>query len=157
MNETLRDNPRILTYAFLTLPYHVRINIVRDLGLVKGKAPLSQEDFFAKCFRKAKADKKLAELWDAVYKESKDDQKNKMGIFNPYKTAAKPAQDDEALPFQEFYDSARKVMADAYAKAMKTGEPQVATFSTNGWRELPDGKGRIKIDSIEMTITPLKK
>jgi hypothetical protein len=150
------DHSRILTYAFLTLPYHVRITIVRDLGLVKGKAPLSQEDFFAKCFSKARTDKKLPELWDAVYKESPDDQRRKMGVENPFRPDAKPAED----PADDFYSELQQTVAgtirDLQTMATQTGEVQVAKFSTNGWKDLPNGKGRIRIDSIEITVEPLK-
>jgi hypothetical protein len=146
------DSARTLTYSFLQLPYHVKICIVRELGLVSGKTPMNETDFFAKCFRKAKADKKLPELWDAVYKET-EDAAAKMGS-NPYKIDAGPADEDNT--YEAFEDGMKVTTAALIRKAEKTGEVQVAHFSTNGWKPLANGSGRMRIENIEITITPRK-
>lgn len=151
-----KDPARTLTYAFLRLPYHVRIKIVRDLGLVKGKTSLSEADFWAKCFRKAKTDKKLEQLWDATFKETQDAEAS-MGKENPFKAESKPAQD----PAEDFFSALQQTVAntirDLQKTAAETNAVQITQFSTNGWKELPNGKGRIKIDSIEIAVEPLKK
>ena len=102
MTTDLKDARR-LTYTFLRLPYHVRIRIVRDLGLVSGKTPLSEEKFFEKCFRKAKTDKKLEKLWDETFKETKDAEE-KMGKENPFKAVDKPAESITVSYLDGFWD-----------------------------------------------------
>lgn len=148
------NHSRTLTYAFLQLPYHVKIRIVRDLDLVSGKTPLHETDFFAKCFRKAKTDKKLEQLWDETFKETKD-AGAKMGNVNPYKPDPGPAVEDRT--FESFEENFKSTTAAMMRRAQETGEAQMAHFSTDGWRYLADGKGRIRIENIEVTVTPIKK
>lgn len=153
MNQ--KDYARILSYNFLTLPYHVRIRIVRELGLVAGKTPMNAMDFFAKCFRKAKTDKKLEYLWDETFKETANAQQL-MGD-NPYRITAMDKPADEDRSFEAFEENFKITTATMMRTAERTGEVQMAHFSTNGWKLLAGCKGRIRIENIEVTITPLKK
>ena len=69
-------NPaRKLIYRFLSLPYLVRLEIARDLGLIHEEdANLTEGDLYPKYFARAKESQKLENLWNEVEKRhgSKD-------------------------------------------------------------------------------------
>lgn len=69
----LVDARRRLTYRFMELPYLARLDIARDLVLVQEEdADASGDELIRRVFRRAREQKKLEALWDAVEKRYED-------------------------------------------------------------------------------------
>lgn len=65
------DPNRRLTYLFLSLPFHLRLEVAQKLGLfLPEDRDLSDSDLFARIFRRAAEKTRLGELWLEVEKRS---------------------------------------------------------------------------------------
>jgi predicted phosphodiesterase len=69
---TMTVNRKKLLYAFVGLPYHVRISIMRKLGLIdETNEKLPDSELFASCFDRAVRKKLLDQIWEAVETQTK--------------------------------------------------------------------------------------
>ena len=60
-------NRKKLLYAFVALPYHVRVSIMEQLKLIdESNRGLPDNERFASCFDRAVKENRLNEIWDAV-------------------------------------------------------------------------------------------
>jgi predicted phosphodiesterase len=61
------DPTRRLTYRFLTLPYHERMEIAHSLGLLQDEDKgLQDAELFKRFFRRAREREKLGQLWNEI-------------------------------------------------------------------------------------------
>ena len=65
-------NRKKLLYAFVGLPYHVRMSIMRKLGLIdETNEKLPDSELFASCFDRAVRKGLLEQIWEAVETQTK--------------------------------------------------------------------------------------
>jgi hypothetical protein len=69
---TMTVNRKKLLYAFVGLPYHVRMSIMRKLGLIdETNEKLPDSELFASCFDRAVRKGLLEQIWEAVETQTK--------------------------------------------------------------------------------------
>ena len=75
------DSARILTYRFLSLPFHVRVEIANKLRLLEeADSKLEDIQLFSRIFSRAGDRRLLASLWEAV----EDATGVELGSGNPF-------------------------------------------------------------------------